>query len=104
MYIDDVIKGYKVNILSDEEMKAIGFYDAKSYWLYSKVLTYWNKEPEFSIDIEVYKDDGHIEYCILDEEAFQPVSRFSKEKEQELYEECKKHIKYLVEQQVLVEV
>jgi len=58
----------KVNILSDEQMKDIGFYDCKDHWYFSKFLSI--KDISFNVMIDKKTKDFRID--VLDELFCQP--------------------------------
>lgn len=75
-------KKIKANILSDEEMKRIGFsgkyYEGTiheqdcPYWYFYKMLKFSNKRIEIGFNVKIPKDGSDISIDVLDEDSLQP--------------------------------
>ena len=72
----------KARILSDEEMKRIGFkgkyYEGTAheqdcpYWYFTKMLKFSNKNIELTFNVQIPKDGSDISINVIDEDFIQP--------------------------------
>ena len=70
-----VNKSIKYNILSDEEMRAIGFTDYfKNTWYFCKMIKFPKEYRglDISFNVSIPKDNSYIEIDVLDEAFCQP--------------------------------
>jgi len=100
---NELIKYY---ILSDEDMRDIGFTDYnEKFWYYATTL---DKTMEISFNIRIYKETGEGEIDIFDDEFGQPYDYQgilhedpTKELPLEIFHKVEKEMKYLTEQGVI---
>lgn len=68
-----VNKLIKHNILSDEEMRNIGFTDcSKDTWYFCKVIKFPKSRFDISFNVSIPKDNSDIRIDVLDEDFCQP--------------------------------
>lgn len=87
----------KVNILADDQMRNIGFTDYfKPEWYFCKKIC--EKYP-VTINFSINKKTKNCRIDILDENFLQP---YPYEKDKEIYDNAKKWVNYLIDQNVLL--
>lgn len=72
-----VNKAITYNILSDEEMRRVGFSDhCKKYWVFSRMIKFPKvkkyKDFEISFMVTIPKDGGELRIDVLDDDFGQP--------------------------------
>lgn len=87
----------KVNILTDDQMREIGFTDyRKGYWYFCRGIC---RNYDITINFTINKKTGKCEIDILDENFLQPYNYYKEN--DEIYNNAKKWVDYLIDNGIL---